>query len=99
MTTVAMPAGYDWKDLLRYLLQHHDIEIMGGMGPTVGKVSQAPQSQAAAFLTMDQAWRPHAWLPTPPSTVQGSGCGSGSWWGVLVSMCMVLPTGARWVLG
>ncbi|XP_049629226.1 alanine--glyoxylate aminotransferase [Suncus etruscus] len=38
VTTVAMPAGYDWKDLLRYLLQHHNIEIMGGMGPTVGKV-------------------------------------------------------------
>lgn len=38
VTTVAVPAGYDWKDLVRYVMQHHGIEITGGMGPTVGKV-------------------------------------------------------------
>ncbi|XP_004620737.1 alanine--glyoxylate aminotransferase [Sorex araneus] len=38
VTTVAVPAGYDWRDLVRYVLQHHDIEITGGLGPTAGKV-------------------------------------------------------------
>ncbi|XP_007532039.1 alanine--glyoxylate aminotransferase [Erinaceus europaeus] len=38
VTTVAVPAGYDWRDITQYLMDHYDMEIMGGMGPSVGKV-------------------------------------------------------------
>ncbi|XP_006875265.1 PREDICTED: serine--pyruvate aminotransferase, mitochondrial-like [Chrysochloris asiatica] len=38
VTTVAIPAGYDWKDIVSYLMDHFNIEITGGLGPSVGKV-------------------------------------------------------------
>ncbi|XP_058909724.1 alanine--glyoxylate aminotransferase [Kogia breviceps] len=38
VTTVAAPAGYDWRDLVRYVMDHFNIEITGGLGPSVGKV-------------------------------------------------------------
>ncbi|XP_037377844.1 alanine--glyoxylate aminotransferase [Talpa occidentalis] len=38
VTTVAVPAGYQWKDILQYLMDHFGIEIMGGLGPSVGMV-------------------------------------------------------------
>ncbi|KAM6178531.1 alanine--glyoxylate aminotransferase [Rhynchocyon petersi] len=38
VTTVAVPAGYDWRDIVSYVIDHHGIEITGGLGPSVGKV-------------------------------------------------------------
>uniref|UniRef100_A0A8C0R7I3 Alanine--glyoxylate aminotransferase n=1 Tax=Canis lupus dingo TaxID=286419 RepID=A0A8C0R7I3_CANLU len=38
VTTVAAPAGYDWRDIVNYVMDHFDIEITGGLGPSVGKV-------------------------------------------------------------
>ncbi|XP_059785105.1 alanine--glyoxylate aminotransferase [Balaenoptera ricei] len=38
VTTVAAPAGYDWRDLVNYVMDHFNIEITGGLGPSVGKV-------------------------------------------------------------
>ncbi|NP_001125018.1 alanine--glyoxylate aminotransferase [Pongo abelii] len=38
VTTVAVPAGYDWRDIVSYVMDHFDIEIMGGLGPPTGKV-------------------------------------------------------------
>ncbi|XP_008052438.1 serine--pyruvate aminotransferase [Carlito syrichta] len=38
VTTLAVPAGYDWRDIVSYLIDHFDIEITGGLGPSVGKV-------------------------------------------------------------
>ncbi|XP_007939656.1 serine--pyruvate aminotransferase [Orycteropus afer afer] len=38
VTTVAVPAGYDWRDIVSYVMNHFDIEITGGLGPSVGKV-------------------------------------------------------------
>ncbi|KAK2505066.1 hypothetical protein MC885_004743 [Smutsia gigantea] len=38
VTTVATPAGYDWRDIVKYVMDHFDIEITGGLGPSVGKV-------------------------------------------------------------
>nr|XP_045224066.1 serine--pyruvate aminotransferase isoform X6 [Macaca fascicularis] len=38
VTTVVVPAGYDWRDIVSYVLDHFDIEIMGGLGPSAGKV-------------------------------------------------------------
>uniref|UniRef100_UPI00032822C3 Serine-pyruvate aminotransferase n=1 Tax=Homo sapiens TaxID=9606 RepID=UPI00032822C3 len=38
VTTVAVPAGYDWRDIVSYVIDHFDIEIMGGLGPSTGKV-------------------------------------------------------------
>lgn len=38
VTTIAVPAGYDWRDIVKYLLDHFSIEITGGLGPSLGKV-------------------------------------------------------------
>ncbi|XP_051847675.1 alanine--glyoxylate aminotransferase [Antechinus flavipes] len=38
VTTVAIPPGYNWKDITSYLIKKHDIEITGGLGPSVGMV-------------------------------------------------------------
>uniref|UniRef100_A0A8D2BCS5 Alanine--glyoxylate aminotransferase n=1 Tax=Sciurus vulgaris TaxID=55149 RepID=A0A8D2BCS5_SCIVU len=38
VTTVAVPAGYDWRDIVSYIVDHFGIEITGGLGPSVGKV-------------------------------------------------------------
>ncbi|XP_062936863.1 alanine--glyoxylate aminotransferase [Cynocephalus volans] len=38
VTTVATPAGYDWRDIVNYVMDHFDIEITGGLGPSMGKV-------------------------------------------------------------
>lgn len=38
VTTVAVPEGYEWKDITEYVMKHHSIEITGGLGPSFGKV-------------------------------------------------------------
>ncbi|KAM3929866.1 alanine--glyoxylate aminotransferase isoform 2-T2 [Leptodactylus fuscus] len=38
VTTVCVPEGYDWKDIISYLMKNHSIEITGGLGPSAGKV-------------------------------------------------------------
>ncbi|XP_014698364.1 alanine--glyoxylate aminotransferase [Equus asinus] len=38
ITTVAVPAGYNWRDITNYVMDHFDIEITGGLGPSMGKV-------------------------------------------------------------
>lgn len=38
VTTIAIPDGYDWKEMLAYIMKHHQIEMTGGLGPSVGMV-------------------------------------------------------------
>uniref|UniRef100_A0A8C6HB26 Alanine--glyoxylate aminotransferase n=1 Tax=Mus spicilegus TaxID=10103 RepID=A0A8C6HB26_MUSSI len=38
ITTVTVPAGYNWRDIVSYVLDHFSIEISGGLGPTEEKV-------------------------------------------------------------
>ncbi|XP_051010331.1 alanine--glyoxylate aminotransferase [Acomys russatus] len=38
ITTVTMPAGYSWRDIVSYVLDHFHIEISGGLGPSEEKV-------------------------------------------------------------
>ncbi|CAI9152677.1 unnamed protein product [Rangifer tarandus platyrhynchus] len=38
ITSVVVPTGYDWRDIVQYIMDHHDIEIAGGLGPSAGKV-------------------------------------------------------------
>ncbi|VFV22479.1 spya_calja ame: full=serine--pyruvate [Lynx pardinus] len=38
VTAVAVPAGYDWRDIVNYVMDRFDIEITGGLGPSMGKV-------------------------------------------------------------
>uniref|UniRef100_A0A8C2NG59 Alanine--glyoxylate aminotransferase n=1 Tax=Capra hircus TaxID=9925 RepID=A0A8C2NG59_CAPHI len=38
ITSVVVPAGYDWRDIVKYIMDHHNIEIAGGLGPSAGKV-------------------------------------------------------------
>ncbi|XP_074046834.1 alanine--glyoxylate aminotransferase [Macrotis lagotis] len=38
ITTVAVPPGYHWKDIVTYIIKKHDIEITGGLGPSAGLV-------------------------------------------------------------
>ncbi|XP_072263904.1 alanine--glyoxylate aminotransferase isoform X1 [Pyxicephalus adspersus] len=38
VTTIAVPEGYDWKDITTYIMKKYSIEITGGLGPSSGKV-------------------------------------------------------------
>ncbi|XP_023678041.1 alanine--glyoxylate and serine--pyruvate aminotransferase b [Paramormyrops kingsleyae] len=38
VTTVAIPSGYNWRDITNYVMKHHQMEITGGLGPSVGMV-------------------------------------------------------------
>ncbi|XP_055259159.1 alanine--glyoxylate aminotransferase [Moschus berezovskii] len=38
ITSVVVPAGSDWRDIVEYVMDHHNIEIAGGLGPSAGKV-------------------------------------------------------------
>lgn len=38
VTTIAIPEGYNWKEMLAYIMKHHQIEFTGGLGPSVGMV-------------------------------------------------------------
>ncbi|XP_063298476.1 alanine--glyoxylate aminotransferase isoform X2 [Pelobates fuscus] len=38
VTTVSVPEGYEWRDIITYLMKNHSIEITGGLGPSSGKV-------------------------------------------------------------
>ncbi|XP_030631672.1 alanine--glyoxylate and serine--pyruvate aminotransferase b [Chanos chanos] len=38
VTTIAIPEGYNWRELLAYIMKHHQMEMTGGLGPSVGMV-------------------------------------------------------------
>lgn len=38
VTTIAIPQGYDWRELLTYIMKHHQMEMTGGLGPSIGMV-------------------------------------------------------------
>ncbi|XP_076014897.1 alanine--glyoxylate aminotransferase-like [Genypterus blacodes] len=38
VTTIMAPPGYDWKEITTYLMKTHNLEISGGLGPSVGLV-------------------------------------------------------------
>ncbi|XP_076833167.1 alanine--glyoxylate and serine--pyruvate aminotransferase b [Brachyhypopomus gauderio] len=38
VTTISIPDGYDWKELLAYMIKHHQMEMTGGLGPSIGRV-------------------------------------------------------------
>ncbi|XP_009977722.1 PREDICTED: serine--pyruvate aminotransferase, partial [Tauraco erythrolophus] len=38
ITTVRVPEGYNWEEITAFLMDKHNIEIAGGLGPSVGKV-------------------------------------------------------------
>lgn len=40
VTTIAIPDGYDWREMLAYIMKHHQMEMTGGLGPSIGMVSQ-----------------------------------------------------------
>lgn len=46
ITTVTVPAGYNWRDIVSYVLDHFNIEISGGLGPTEEKVRRLLESQS-----------------------------------------------------
>lgn len=39
VTTIAIPDGYDWREMLAYIMKHHQMEMTGGLGPSIGMVS------------------------------------------------------------
>lgn len=39
VTTIAIPEGYDWREMLTYIMKHHHMEMTGGLGPSIGMVS------------------------------------------------------------
>ncbi|KAJ8389626.1 hypothetical protein AAFF_G00118630 [Aldrovandia affinis] len=38
VTTIAVPSGYDWREIIAYMMKHHQMEITGGLGPSLGMV-------------------------------------------------------------
>ncbi|XP_018586276.2 serine--pyruvate aminotransferase-like [Scleropages formosus] len=38
VTTIAIPVGYNWREITQYVMKHHRMEITGGLGPSVGMV-------------------------------------------------------------
>ncbi|NWS45428.1 SPYA protein, partial [Probosciger aterrimus] len=38
ITTVRVPEGYDWKEIIAFLTDNYAIDISGGLGPSEGKV-------------------------------------------------------------
>ncbi|XP_023665890.1 alanine--glyoxylate aminotransferase-like isoform X1 [Paramormyrops kingsleyae] len=38
ITTIAVPPGYDWREIIGYIMKHHNIEISGGLGSSSGMV-------------------------------------------------------------
>ncbi|XP_033895064.3 alanine--glyoxylate aminotransferase-like [Acipenser ruthenus] len=38
VTTIAVPEGYDWRDITAYIMKNYSMEITGGLGPSVGMV-------------------------------------------------------------
>ncbi|KAM6962983.1 alanine--glyoxylate and serine--pyruvate aminotransferase a [Aplochiton taeniatus] len=38
VTTIVAPPGYDWKEITTYIMKTHNLEISGGLGPSVGMV-------------------------------------------------------------
>ncbi|XP_032887384.1 serine--pyruvate aminotransferase [Amblyraja radiata] len=38
VTTIAVPEGYEWKDITDFIMKNYQIEITGGLGPTIGMV-------------------------------------------------------------
>ncbi|XP_066518228.1 alanine--glyoxylate and serine--pyruvate aminotransferase b [Hoplias malabaricus] len=38
VTTIAIPEGYNWRELLAYMIKHHQMEMTGGLGPSIGMV-------------------------------------------------------------
>ena len=39
MTTIAIPKGYNWRELLVYMMKNHNMEMTGGLGPSIGMVN------------------------------------------------------------
>lgn len=46
---MTVPSGYNWRDIVSYVLDHFNIEIAGGLGPSEEKVSKLLESQG--FVT------------------------------------------------
>lgn len=40
VTTIAIPPGYNWRELLTYIMKHHHMEMTGGLGPSIGMVGR-----------------------------------------------------------
>lgn len=38
VTTIVAPHGYEWKEITSYVMKTHNVEISGGLGPSVGLV-------------------------------------------------------------
>ncbi|XP_008432415.1 serine--pyruvate aminotransferase, mitochondrial-like [Poecilia reticulata] len=38
VTTISIPEGYEWREMLTYIMKNHQMEMTGGLGPSVGMV-------------------------------------------------------------
>uniref|UniRef100_A0AAY5K7G9 Alanine--glyoxylate aminotransferase n=1 Tax=Esox lucius TaxID=8010 RepID=A0AAY5K7G9_ESOLU len=38
VTTIAIPQGYNWREILQYIMKHHQMEMTGGLGPSINMV-------------------------------------------------------------
>lgn len=40
VTTIVAPYAYDWKEITSFIMKTHNLEISGGLGPSVGLVGE-----------------------------------------------------------
>lgn len=73
ITTIRVPEGYAWQEITAFLMKEHGLEIAGGLGPSVGKVSSAlpshlpPVPPLVSASGAPRGWPVHAecWLHAP----------------------------------
>lgn len=52
VTTIVAPHGYDWKEITSYIMKTHNLEISGGLGPSVGLVRETDEQSGEQFLCL-----------------------------------------------
>lgn len=52
VTTIVAPHGYDWKEITTYIMKTHNVEISGGLGPSVGLVGTFSHLSSSADQLM-----------------------------------------------
>lgn len=54
VTTIAIPEGYNWREMLAYMMKHHQMEMTGGLGPSVDMVGCCLKNNALCCVKCNQ---------------------------------------------
>lgn len=54
VTTISIPEGYEWREVLTYIMKNHQMEMTGGLGPSIGMVSLISEVSSQERLTTSE---------------------------------------------